>query len=121
MSSVPIAADCRSGRLVDAVGVHLQRQRHAERRHLAIEEAIAKIRRDALPRQLTAIVKARHVADVERRERRPELDTKVRRRNEFDLHFLIERAIAAAILDEASGGLALGVHARRHRRHRSRS
>ncbi|MCA3806223.1 hypothetical protein, partial [Burkholderia sp.] len=56
---------------------------------------------------MTAIVKARDAVDVVRAERSAELDTKVRCRNELELHFLVERAVAAAVLGEAAGGLAL--------------
>ncbi|WP_249144338.1 hypothetical protein [Bradyrhizobium lablabi] len=82
-------------------------QRHPERCGRAIKEAISEIDRDVLPRQLSAILKARNAVDVMCIEGRSKLYAKILDRDELQFELLADGAIAAAILGEAPGGLGL--------------
>ncbi len=102
-----IRAHMLAGSFIEAAGVRLGVEYHAERSGLSIQEPVPQIHGRALHSCLVEIVKSRDAADVVGRRERGKLQAKVLDRHEFELGRVGQRAIGAAALGKTPGRLIL--------------
>src|SRR5262249_54430147 len=97
----------RAADLVFAAGLALDGECQPEGRAVPIEESIAQIERDALPRQLPAIIEIGNGANIVPDKGAADFDAEIFDRDELQLELLIDGSIFATVPGKAAGCRAL--------------